>query len=75
MEAKFVEGTEVFVESVEGFQQHSLHHRFHTRKLFFFTFKGNFFRPTKGVVMGTKMAPYYENIYMGNLGKEILLSL
>lgn len=39
-----------------------------------FEFNGSFFLQTSGTAMGTKMAPNYANIFMGNLESNFLAS-
>jgi hypothetical protein len=39
-----------------------------------FTFDGNHYLQINGTAMGTKMAPSYDNIFMGDLEERLLLS-
>jgi hypothetical protein len=39
-----------------------------------FTFDGNHYLQINGTAMGTKMAPSYANIFMGDLEEQLLLS-
>jgi hypothetical protein len=39
-----------------------------------FTFDGNHYLQINGTAMGTKMAPSYTNIFMGDLEERLLLS-